>query len=94
MDRRAKVERIFICNELHNRVCSSWLKFMLHPTILSVSVTRINRDGVCLDPLQGALTVFWLCYDGVLATRDCEEILTRIPLGLVPSYRQANGTFV
>ena len=90
---RAKVERVYICFELYNRVCYVWEKFMFPPTIFSVSLTIIVTGFVSIrytglpfmyyiffpnTAFTLMLIIFWLSYDGVLLTRDFEDILGQL----------------
>ena len=102
MTSRAKVERLYICTELHSRISSVWLKFMLPPTIVSVSLAIIVSTFVSIRytelPLcyyvyfpNSAFTlmvnIFWLGYDGVLITRDSEGILGQLRSSQAPYLR-------
>ena len=93
MASRAKVERLYICSELYNRICCVWAKFMLPPTIFSVSLTIIVTTFVSLRYTElpfflyivypnTAITfmfiIFYVSYDEVLITRDSEAILGQL----------------
>ena len=93
MEGRAVVERLYIFLQYQFRVYTTWLKFQLPPTILSVSVAVIITAFVSIRytdlPLilyifypntafNLMLIVFWLCYDCVRVTRASEEIIGRL----------------
>ena len=93
MDVRAKVERLYICYELFNRINYTWLKFMLPPTIFGVSLTVIVTTFVSIrytelpfmyyiffanTAFTLMLIIFWLCYDALLITRDSEDIMSQL----------------
>ena len=93
MESRAKLERLYICSELYNRTCGVWVKFMMPPTIFSVSLAIIVTTFVSLrytelpfifyiffpnTAFTLLLIIFWLSYDEVLITRDSEDILGQL----------------
>ena len=93
IDVRAKVERLYICYELLNRINYTWLKFMLPPTIFGVSLTVIVTTFVSIrytelpfmyyiffanTAFTLMLIIFWLCYDALLITRDSEDIMSQL----------------
>ena len=93
LDRRAQVEQLYICYELYNRVCYVWMKFMLPPTICSVSIVIIVTTFVSIrytelpfmyyiffanTAFTLMLIIFWMSYDAVLITRDSEDILGQL----------------
>ena len=99
---RAKVERLYICYELFNKISYNWLKFMLPPTIFSVSLTVIVTTFVSIrytelpfmyyiffanTALTLMLIIFWLCYDALLITRDSEEVMSQLLSFEVPYLR-------
>ena len=84
---RAKVEHLYICQELYSRTCYVWMKFMLPPTFLSISVaiiiaalisvrfTELPFHFYIIFPFlafMGMFSIFWMAYDIVLITRDSE----------------------
>ena len=102
MDHRAQVERLYICYELYSRVCNVWLKFMLPPTIFSVSLTIIVTSFVSirytelpflfyiLFPITAftlMLIILWISYDAVCITRDSEDILRQLSASEAPYLR-------
>lgn len=93
MDVRAKMEHLYICHELYNRVCYVWVKFMLPPTIFGVSLTIIVTTFISIrytelpfmyyiffanTAFTLMLIIFWLSYDLVLITRDSEDIMSQL----------------
>ena len=90
---RAKLEHLYICMELHNRICSAWLKFAYPSIILSSSLAVILAAFVAIRYTElpffcyiifpstaFALTViiFWGFYQLLLTIRDSEELLGQL----------------
>ena len=86
---RAKVEHLYSCQELNSRVCCVGMKFMLPPTLLSMSLaiivaafistrfTELSLHFYIIFPFRafmGMFSIFWMTYDIVLITRDHEHI--------------------
>ena len=103
MDRRAKVERLYFCLELYTRISCVWIKFMLPPTIFSMSLTIIVTTFVSIrytdlpfmfyiffpnTAFTLLLIIFWASIDIVLITRDSEAILGEL-LSYEASYLQS-----
>lgn len=90
---RAKVERMYICMELYNRICYVWVKSSLPPNLFSICLTIVITTFVSIRytelPLYcymffpntaGVvwLILYWFFYDLVLITRDSEDILGKL----------------
>ena len=93
MHARAKLERLYICTELYNRICFVWVKFMVLFTIFSVSLAVIWGTFVSIrytmlplyvyivfpnTAVTFMLIIFWASYDVVVLTRDSEDILGKL----------------
>ena len=102
MGRRARTERLYICWELYNRICCVWVKFMLPPTLFSVSLTIIVTAFISIrytelpfmyyiffanTAFTLLLIIFWISYDEVLITRDSEDVLGQLWSYEVPYLR-------
>ena len=93
MEDRRKVERLYICLELHNRICYAWVKLILPLVIFSLSLTVIVTGFISIrytelpvyyyiffvnTALSLLIIIFWSCYDILLVTRASEDILGQL----------------
>ena len=93
MERRAVVERLYNYVQCHTRIAQNWMKFMLPPTISSVSTAVIVATFVSIRYTELPLflyifypntafnlmfIIFWMCYDAVLLVRASEEIMGKL----------------
>ena len=93
LESRALVERLYRYLQHHNRVVQVWVKFMLPPTISSVSVAVIVSTFVSIRftelPLVFyvifpytaftlMLVLFWACYDIVRLIRASEDVMGQL----------------
>ena len=93
MESRQVVERLYNYCQLHNRVVHNWMKFMLPPTISSVSATVIVTTFVSIrytelpfifyifypnTAFNLMFIIFWMCYDAVLLIRAAEDIMGQL----------------
>ena len=89
MELRAKVEHLYVCLELYGRVGYIWMRVMLPPTILTISLCVVLCMYVSVRPtglpfylyasfpyvgFNCLFFLFWMSYDIVLITRDSEYI--------------------
>ena len=85
-----KVEMLYRCLKLYNVIFMNWLKYWIAQTIFTLCVCIVvvlyvtcRPSGLpfliyCVFPVAGALawlTLFWICYDAVIAKRTCDEAL-------------------
>lgn len=93
METRGKVERMYICLELFNRICYVWNKLILPLTNFSLSLTIIVAAFISIrytelrfyyyvffanTAVSLMLILFWSYYEMLLITRGCEEILGQL----------------
>ena len=93
MQSRALVERMYSYLLHHNRVVQIWFRFMLPPTVSSVSLGVIITTFVSIRYTELPLifyvfypytaftlmfVIFWVCYDTVLVVRASEHVMGQL----------------
>ena len=108
METRRKVELLYICLELFNRICYAWAKFILPLTIFGLSVTVILTGFISIryaaelpfiyymffanTAVSLLVLIFWSCYEGLLITRGSEDVLSKLLSNEAPYLRSMEKT--
>lgn len=103
LEERAKLEQLYVCLELHSRICFVWIKFSWPSNIFGVTVAIILSAFVSIRytglpyfcyavyPVTAfALTaiMFWGFLEFIRSVRDSEEILGKLRSKQAPYLRR------
>ena len=103
LEDQARLEHLYICIELYNRICFVWVKFawppiifcsslmIIIPTFVSIRYTDLPVFCFIAFPTT-AITImvvlFWVFYEIVCNTRDSEDILGQLRSQEAPFLRE------